>query len=285
MFDRDYYLTKKNGKKLYVNILENDPSSPNVIFIQTPVCSVIELKETYRSLSKFGLNVFALDLFGSGQSEGTLKDLSIKTVHEDLAICIDYITNNYNDVIHVYAGSGMGGMLAQHYLSQKTPIKSFVQYGVAIYRDISIFKYPTLIKSCYPLIILLANLFPTLKIKFEKIADFKDYQGKNAAQEKSWYQAKMDEFPGAFDLQMSFLKTYLQMFLGNKSLLQNKPQCPVLVVAPKYDRFTPFSYFQRYFNWLEKPKELFLVEDSHLSFIWRAEEICKVASKWFLKHS
>lgn len=285
MKDKNYYLTKKDGKKLFINILENDKNSPNIIFIQTPICSVTEMKDTYYSLSKYGFNVFALDLYGSGKSDGSMAELSIETVHEDLSACIDYVIKNYNDVIHFYAGNGIGGMLAQHYLSQETPVRSFVQYGVAIHGDVSIFKQPVVIKACYPFMLIIAKIFPNFKIKYEKVANLEGYKGKNAEKEYNWYKEKMKKYPGAFDMQMSFLSTLLKMFLSKKSFLKYKPMCPVLVVAPKYDRFVDFSYYQKYYNWLDNPKQIFEIDDSHISFEWHAEEICKVASEWFKQFS
>ncbi len=38
-------------------------------------------------------------------------------------------------------------------------------------------------------------------------------------------------------------------------MIKNKPQCPVLVFAPKYDRYTDFSYYEKYYNWLNNPKK------------------------------
>ncbi len=281
MIEKDMYLKKKNGIKLYTNILEHDKASPNIIFIQTPVASVTDLKESYYPLSHYGFNVFALDLSGCGKSEGTLEDFSLENMIEDINTCIDHIIQNYNDRIHFYAGNGMGGMLAQYYLSQSTCIKSFAQYGSAIFGDVSLAKSPFIIKLFYPLLIITARLFPRLKVNFNLIANFKGYKGKNAEKENTWYKDMLSKHPESIHMSIAFIAGFMQMFLDEKSLLKNKPQCPVLVFAPKYDRYMSFSYYQKYYEWLDGTKAFYTIDDSHLSFLWHSEELCKAACEWF----
>ncbi|ENJ9655219.1 alpha/beta fold hydrolase [Clostridium botulinum] len=285
MMDKDCYLKKKNGDKLYVNVLENNKKVPNIIFIQTPIASVIDSKDTYLPLSKYGFNVFALDLSGCGKSEGSMEKFSLENVQEDINTCVDFIIKNYNDVIHFYAGHGMGGILAQYYLSGKTPIKSFAQYGVAIPNDLSITKNSTLIKFSYPILSFVGKLFPELKINFELIANMKGYKGKNAERENKWYEELIKKDPKVTKMSIAFITNFFKMFLSKNSMIKNKPQCPVLVFAPKYDRYTDFSYYEKYYNWLKNPKKIYVIDDSHLSFIWHAEELCKVACEWFKENS
>lgn len=281
MIEKDYYLKKKNGDKLYINILENDIKAPNVIYIQTPTGSVAELKECYLSLSKYGLNVFALDLSGVGKSDGDMRDFSVKSLQEDIEACIEFISENYNDVIHLFGGTGTGGILGQYYASGNTAIKSFVQYGLAIHKDVSIFPNPHLIKVSYGMLPWFKKVFPNLNLRFSPTK----YNGKNADKENEWYEKQMKEKPESISMHISLMNTLCDIFLNNKSNIINKPSCPVLVFAPKHDRYYSFSYIERYYKWLDEPKEIYIIEDSHLSFIWHAEEICKAASEWFKKYS
>lgn len=86
-------------------------------------------------------------------------------------------------------------------------------------------------------------------------------------------------------MSIAFITNFFKMFLSKNSMLKNKPQCAVLVFAPKYDRYTDFSYYEKYYNWLNNPKKIYVIDDSHLSFIWHAEELCKVACEWFKENS
>ncbi|MGF7060084.1 alpha/beta fold hydrolase [Brassicibacter mesophilus] len=285
MIDKEYYLKKKNGNKLYLNILENGKELPNIIFIQTPITSVADLKDTYLPLSKHGFNVFALDLSGCGKSDGDMREFSLENVNEDITACVDYIISNYNDIIHFYAGHGMGGMLAQYYLSHKRPIASFAQYGVAIPKDLSIAKKPLLAKASYPFLLIINKLFPRLRINFELIANMKGYNGKNAEKENAWYEEIIRKNTKITQLPIAFITNLFKMFISKKSDLNNKPQCPVLFFAPKHDRYVDFSYFQKYYNWLNEPKQMYIIDDSHLSFVWHAEELCEAACEWFRKYN
>lgn len=281
MIDKDYYLKKENGDKLYINILENDIKSPNVIYIQTPTGSVAELKECYLPLSKYGLNVFALDLSGVGKSQGNMKDFSVKSLHDDIEECIKFIRENYNDTIHLFGGTGTGGILGQYYASGSTAIKSFVQYGLAIHRDVSIFPNPRLMRIFSSLLPLVKKIHPNYKMHFSPT----EYNGKNAEKENAWYEKQMREKPESMSMHISLMCTLCDIFFSKKSNIANKPPCPVLVFAPKHDRYYSFSYIESYYEWLDEPKEIYEINDSHLSFLWHSEEVCKAASEWFRKFS
>lgn len=281
MIEKNLFIEKQNGEKLFVNVLENDINAPNVIYIQTPIGSVVELKECYYHLSKYGLNVFAVDLSGIGQSEGEIKDFTINTLHEDIDFCIKYIKENYNNIFHLFGGTGTGGILAQHYISGDNSIKSFVQYGLAIHKDVSALANPLMTKIIYLIVPLIKKLSPNMTLKFKP----SKYNGKNAEEENKWYEELIRNKPGVMDMNIGLLSTLLDIFLSETSNIKKKPSCPVLVFAPKHDRYFSMSYIEKYYSWLDEPKAIHEMDDSHLSFLWHSEEICKKASEWFYKFS
>ncbi|SET61197.1 Lysophospholipase, alpha-beta hydrolase superfamily [Natronincola peptidivorans] len=279
MIEKNIFIEKQDGKKIFVNIFEKDKKAPNVIYIQTPIASVVELKECYYHLSKYGLNVFALDLSGIGKSEGAVKDFDIKTIGEDIDACVEYIKREYNDVIHLFGGTGTGGILAQHYISGDNSLKSFAQFGLAIHKDISPMINPIVGKAIYLVTPVIKKVIPNLNIKMKP----NKFSGKNADKENQWYKEVTKK--GIMDINISVLHTLLKIFISDTSNLKEKPSCPVLVFAPKHDRYFPMSYMEKYYNWLKEPKKIHVIDDAHLSFIWHSEEICEAASKWFLQHS
>lgn len=281
MIDKNHYIKKENGNRLYVNILENSIEAINVIYIQTPIGSVAEFKECYKPLGEAGFNVFAIDLSGVGESEGEIKNFSTNILNEDINILVEFIKNNYNENIHFFGGSGIGGILGQYYVSGNNNIKSFVQYGLAIYKDISIYMNPVSSKIMYPILKVLRKVSPNLKLKFTP----NKFNGKNAEKENDWYKDLMKKKPGVMDMNISVMCTLFDIFLHRTSSLKNKPSCPTLVFAPKHDRYFSNEYIRKYYDWIEEPKSIYEIDDSHLSFLWHADIICKKAGEWFEKNS
>ena len=70
MIDKNHYIIKDNGNKLYVHILHNRLEAPNIIYIQTPIGSVTELKECYLPLSKYGLMYLLLIYLALERAKG-----------------------------------------------------------------------------------------------------------------------------------------------------------------------------------------------------------------------
>jgi len=277
MHEKNIYIENKLGEKLYVNVLEFHNDAPNIVYIQTPIGSVIDLKNCYTPLVKHGFNVFAIDLSGIGQSEGKVSAFSIETLKNDLDACVAYIKENYNDVVHMFGGTGTGGVLGQHYITGENEIKSFVQYGLANYKDVSALGNSTMIKLLYPILPLFQKLAPNMKIKFKP----NDFNGKHADKENEWYEQLMRANPKVMDMSISILKTLLDILLSKTSNIKNRPNCPVLVFAPMHDRYFTMNYIQKYYNWLDKPKKMYEIDDSHLSFVWHAEDVCREACRWF----
>ncbi len=157
----------KTGEKLYVNVLEFHNDAPNIVYIQTPIGSVTDLKNCYTPLVEHGFNVFALDLSGVGQSEGNVSAFSTDTLKNDLDACVAYIKENYNHVVHMFGGTGTGGVLGQYYITGETEIKSFAQYGLANYEDVSALGNPIMIKLIYPILPLFQKLAPNNENKVQ----------------------------------------------------------------------------------------------------------------------
>ncbi len=176
---------------------------------------------------------------------------STDTLKNDLDACVAYIKENYNHVVHMFGGTGTGGVLGQYYITGETEIKSFAQYGLANYEDVSALGNPIMIKLIYPILPLFQKLAPNMKIKFKP----NNFNGKHADKENEWYTELIRSNPKVLDMSIAILKTLLDILLSKRSNIKDRPNCPVLVFAPKHDRYFSMAYIQKYYNWIDKPKK------------------------------
>lgn len=266
---------------MFLNILECDQNAPNVIYLQTPTGSVVDFRDLYSPLSRFGVNVFAIDLTGVGRSQGSVTQFSTKTLIDDIDTCVALIKEKYSGPIHLFGGAGTGGILGQFYVSGQHSIRSYIQYGLANYRDLAMLKNPLLAKWSYPLLPWLQKLVPHWHFTFGP----KAFNGKHAEEEAAWYAKMRADKPESMKMNICIFKTLMEIMLDEESVLKEQPSCPVLLFAPKYDRYFSMDYIEHYYRALNVPKEMYEIEDSHLSFVWRAEEICQKASQWIHSRS
>lgn len=279
---KELQIKNKDGNKLYVDHYFNSENAPNIIYLQTPVTSVIEYKMCYEPLTRYGFNIFALDLSGIGKSEGNINDFSMTTMECDVDACMDYIKCNFSNVIHIYGGTGTGGAIAQYYVSHKNYVASFAQFGVAIFNDLSHMGINTnMLKVLYPILKGIRKVKPnaTFKLSLPK------YTGKNAEKENQLYADLMKSHPGIFNMKISLLTSYLGIFLEKNSCIKNLPKCPTLVFEALHDRYYPIKYYRDYYDSLICEKKIHSIDDVHNSYVFHADEVCSVIADWFLQHT
>lgn len=274
------------GKKNFLKIYEVEKNAPNIIFIMTPIGSVKDdyVKGFFDGLVGESCNVFALDFLGIGRSEGTARDISIENMEHSVLSLIEYIKTNYNNNIHFYGGTGAGGILGQAMVSNPSigkDIKSFIQYGVGIYEDTTTMGKTSSLRIVYSLLKIMNKIVPEYRIKFK----VPKYDGVNSREEEAWYNAVKEIDPKAFDFKVSLFTSILSLFFDKNSSIKKEIQCPVLVIAPKYDRYYYREYFDRYYNGLKDGKELYWINGSHISFDWLANEINSKVLSWVISKS
>ncbi|GAB6090586.1 alpha/beta hydrolase [Spirochaeta dissipatitropha] len=251
----------------------------------TPIASVShELSNGFLTgLPGNECNIFALDFPGVGHSSGENKDLNYETMVESVINLIDYIRENYSSNIHFYGGTGTGGIFGQALVSDNRiagSIRSFAQFGAAVYRDCSPIADTRKMKIAYPLIRTASRIAPNLRLPFS----VPRYEGLNAIQENQWYQEIMDRYPGIFDLAIPLVSTLLFIMLDSHSPLRTTQKCPTLVIAAEEDRYFSKDYIERYFDRISGEKDIHWVKSSHLAFLWNAEEINRKVIDWVQKH-
>lgn len=265
-------------ENIYLRCLVHNTNVPNVIFLMTPIGSVdteIAIKN-YRPLFDEGFNIFAIDLPGIGNSsDGKFSYDEIKMAIKD---AVDFILKNYCDSIHLYGGTGTGGIIAQAIASDKDLpyFKSFSQFGVANHGDLSVIGNSKLLKLMYPIIKTVARIFPKYRIKFR----VPKYNGFNAEKENLWYQNRMKQHPKIFDLPLEVVHTLLWFLISKDSPIKTVPKIPTLVIAAKYDRYFTYEYVKRYYEKLESNKKLHWIDDSHCVFAWNAKQLSNEVNTW-----
>ncbi|AFG37465.1 alpha/beta fold hydrolase [Spirochaeta africana] len=274
-----------NDHRIHVQASIDNPSAPNIIYLMTPVVSVShELSQGFMSgLTEGGCNIFAIDFPGIGRSEGSSREIRYETMAGSMLSLIMYIQENYSANIHLYGGTGTGGIIGQALAmdSRIAPhIRSFSQFGAAIYRDSSPLADTRLLRIAYPLIQLIARIAPGTRLPFR----LPEYHGLHAAEEDQWYKTIMQQYPGTFDLSFSLIASLCFLILGSASPLRNQLGCPTLVIASTEDRYFSRGYLQQYYDSLPCKKHLVWIASSHLAFVWNAEEINQAVLEWVHAH-
>ncbi|PKM52113.1 MAG: alpha/beta hydrolase [Firmicutes bacterium HGW-Firmicutes-7] len=280
---KEIYIPNKKGTNLFCNHYYNDKDAPNIIYIQTPIGSVKSfLKKAYEPLAQYGFNIFAVDFSGIGKSMGNITDFSRQGTVDDLDCCVEYICERFTGDIHLYAGTGTGGIFGEYYASTTDKIRSFAQYGVGIYGDVSIIRYPKWItKMFYILLKGIAKVMPRLRIFFP----LPKYSGYHAELDNTFYEMALQEYPDLFKQDIHLMIALLGMFLDKESALKLLPQCPTLVFETLHDRYFSKEYFRKYYDILTCEKKLYSINDIHNSYYFHSDEICKEVAKWFIAHA
>ena len=248
----------------------------------TPLTTVDDELATkfYRPLCEEGANVFAVDLPGIGKSESC--KFTYSKVKNAIKQTVSYIKENYTDEIHLYGGTGTGGIFAQAIASDKDLpfFKTFSQFGIINYKDLSPLGNNLVFKLLYPMIRFGATFFPRYEISFEP----PEYNGFNAEKEDEYYKNLMEEYPEAFNLPLSVISTIMWLALSKKSPLQSVQEVPTLVMAAEHDRYFSKKYVKDYFDKLKEDKDLQWINDSHCVYDWGSELLAKKVIDWIKKH-
>ncbi|MCZ0702920.1 pimeloyl-ACP methyl ester carboxylesterase [Natronobacillus azotifigens] len=263
---------------VFVRCLINHDKAPNVIFLMTPIGSVeygVAI-QNYQPLFDNGFNVFAVDLPGIGNSSNARFTYNnIKAAMKSVA---EYIKENYSDSIHLYGGTGTGGIIGQALASDKDLpyFQSYSQLGVANHGNLAMIGNSTLLKLVFPIMKIAAKFFPKYRLKFK----IPKYNGYNAEKENNWYRNMMKEYPGIFDFPLEVVYTLLWLLIAKDSPINEQPCSPTLVMAAKHDRYYETEYVNAYYQKLETDKKLIWLDDSHCVFVWRAPELAQLVMDW-----
>lgn len=274
---------QSKGYMLYCDHYFDSNASDSIIYIQTPIGSVDSVfKIAYRHLELKGFNIFAIDLGGIGQSGGDVKNFGLASILTDLNNVVQYIKENYNDNIHLFGGTGIGGIIGQHYASQSNDLISFAQYGVGIFDDVSNLNYPkSLLKSIMGLLSFLSFFFPNLRIK----SNPPTYHGYNKVADDAIYDKMLQMDPHIFKMNIHIVNVLFKLLLSKESCLMNYPKMPTLFFKTTHDRYFPKAYFDAYKTHLTCQNKMIIIDDVHNSHYIHAKIISDEVGNWFKENS
>lgn len=262
---------------IFCNSYITEKSTMNIIVTHTPICTTLAIQPAYEPLTKYGVNIFAIDFSGSGQSGGKEKDFSIKSVISDLNYVVDYIEENYSSNIHLYGNTGIGGMFAQCYVCSTNRIKSFAQFACVDYKNTSGVGYPYIgVKIMSWVLGYLPNFHITVKPP--------KYNGFHCEQDNGFYEMFIKDNPDAFRSSTKVMNAMLQSFVSTDSPIRNGVRIPTLVFKTLHDRYFSKEYFDSYYKTLLCKKKLVEIDDVHNSYYLRCEEFCKEVYEWFFQN-
>lgn len=267
-----------DNQSVYIKCLIHNQEAPNIIFLMTPIGSIEDdlAIANYKPFLEGGFNLFAIDLPGIGNS--TNDHFTYTRIKSAILSLVKMIHAHYSDTIHLYGGTGTGGIIAQALASDPDipHFKSLSQLGVVNHGDLSIIGDTRILTWIYPVLGMMVKFFPKYRIKFK----VPKYNGYNAEKENNWYRSMMEKYPGIFDLSLEIVYTLLWLMLSADSPLKSSPNSPTLVMASKYDRYYKEDYVNRYYQNLNQRKAIHWIEDSHCVFAWRPEELVYTVSRW-----
>lgn len=279
---KDLTISNQVGLNMYCDHFFADKMAPNIIYIQTPVGSIKDFKRSYEPLANSGCNIFAIDFTGIGKSEGSVLDFSLQSTIDDLNCCVAYIKENFHGKIHMYGGTGIGGIIGENFASQSTSLASFSQYGIGIHNVVPMKNAPPLflLQMAYGMAKFWARIFP----KFKMTMNAPKYKGYHAELDDSFYEITKQNNLDIFKVNIHIAVALFALFLDKNCFVKHLPQCPTLVFIVKHDRYFPLAYFEKYFTMLQCEKKQFLIDDVHNSHYFHADEICEQVKKWVLEH-
>ncbi len=218
-----------SGKtSLFCNAYIIDKSAMNIIVTHTPITSTLEIQPAYEPLTKYPVNIFAIDFAGTGKSGGYDKNFSLSSVVNDLNAVVNYIEENYSSSIHLYGNTGIGGMFAQYYVCTTNRIKSFAQFACVDYKNTAGMGYP------YYVVKMMCWCFRHLP-NFHVTVKPPKYNGYNYEQDNQFYEKLLANNPQIFKSSTKIMNAMLECFVSPHSAIKNGVTIPTLVFKTLHD--------------------------------------------------
>ena len=268
-----------HGKtSLFCNAYITSADAMNIICVHTPIVSTLALQQAYEPFTKYGVNIFAIDFSGTGESVSNER-LTRESFIKDLDSVIDYIESNYSANIHMYAPTGIGGMFAQYYATTSTKLKSLAQFNCINYKSTAGMGYPLPVaKAMY----FCLKVFPDMTMPYKP----PKYNGPRHEEDNGFYVDMMAKYPSFRGVSTKFLEIVMAFFLAEDSAAKHSVKIPTLVYKIPNDRFMTPQFFDEYYEFLTCKKKIVEIPNGiHNSYYFDSEEFCKHAYEWFAEHS
>jgi len=268
-----------NGEAgLFCNAYITSKTAMNIICVHTPIITTLALQRAYEPFIKYGVNLFAIDFSGTGESISGER-LSRESFVEDLDSVVAYIESNYSSEIHLYGPTGIGGMFAQYYATTSTKIKSLAQFNCINYKKTAGMGYPLPLAKAMHFFL---KWLPDMTIPYNP----PKYNGPRHEEDNGFYKDMQAKYPSFKGVSTKFLEIVLAFFVAKDSAAKNSVSIPTLVYKIPHDRFMTPQFFDDYYASLTCKKKLVEIKDGiHNSYYFDSEQFCAYAYEWFAEHS
>ena len=268
----DAYITS-NGLKIHLLILEDQKTSPVIIFVHASGFYAQHYMEFLTLLNQRGFNVIGLDLEGHGKSEGERGDFTFKEVVRNIYDTTTYAIENYGSRVGIM-GTSQGGIATFYSLSADKRLKSGVCHCAAILSERqSDCILPTRGRILKPFVKLFGRLH---FIKFNLWTYINRYTF--YLQPEKLKALKKDPY---------FVKSYTLRSLH--SLATASPpekieniKTPIMFIHPETDGIFPMEYMRSLYDKLTCPKRFEVIPGmKHMFLEENPGAVIDILDKWF----
>lgn len=278
----DLYIPME-GYAMYCHCYISSPTSKNIIVMHTPILSIKHCLKAYQLLGeKYGFNIFAIDYCpGLGKSEGSASNFTLSGMVQDVDRVYDFIESNWEAEVYLLGYTGIGGMLAQYYMSIKNRGTAFAQFACCNHGDVTPLGYPKwVVRLMMPLLKLAITIYPHMTLFFKE----PPYSGPYADEDNAVYRELELLAPHFRRPYANTILQLLECIMSEESLIQTPVQVPTLIFKTLYDRYFSCAYFDQYFDTLECDKKMVTIHSAHNSYYFAPELFCGEIAAWFDSH-
>ncbi len=247
-----------NLTKVHYDFKYSESNNVNVILLHGAGGNGRILSILGNSLFKNGINYFAPDNLGYGLTEVSNKKYDYNDWVNMINEFTNHILSKYNKPVVLF-GMSIGGMLAYQVAVKNRKVISLIVSTLIDPRDeetmIHIAKSKILGKHGLKLVKLFPRLFDSLKLPVKWVCKI-DLMSRNPSFSKIFIK---DKLAGGTKLTMRFLRTFSDY--KPKIEFSDFDLCPILLVHPEKDEWTPYNLSKKNFDKIKEQKQVYLLSE------------------------
>jgi len=249
---------KWNNHRIHIDSKSNETNKKTVIFIHGAGANgrILSLFGSY--LFKNGINYYAPDNLGYGMTNCSTEHFDYNDWLTMLCDYVKYIQSKENNEVYLI-GLSIGGMLAYQVASKINNLSGIIVTTLADPRDkatlIAMAKYKFLATSGLSLLHTFRCITDQIRLPIKWFCKM-DLMSRNRELSKVFIN---DKLAGGAKISLRFLRT----FAAHKPPLEFEEfdKCPILLLHPEKDQWTPFELSKKVFDKLRGNKEFMLLEE------------------------
>jgi alpha-beta hydrolase superfamily lysophospholipase len=244
--------------KVHYDFKYSESNSVNVILLHGAGGNGRILSLLGNTLFENGINYFAPDNLGYGLTQINKKDFDYNDWVNMINDFTNFILEKHKKPVVLF-GMSVGGMLAYQVAAKNKKVRGLIATTLIDPRNeetmIHISKNKFLGKYGLKLIKSFASILDSLRLPVKWVCKI-DLMSRNPTLSKIFIK---DKLSGGTKLSMKFLRTFSDY--KPEVSFNEFDLCPILLVHPEKDDWTPFNLSERIFNQLKAEKEAYLLSE------------------------